>query len=58
MSKKLKEIDIKKSCMLLFQWRGEYKNLDRKKIKRHIKFNLVILDTWWSKNFNGKNIWG
>ena len=58
MSKKLKEIDIKISCMLLFQWRDEYKNLDRKKIKRHIKFNLVILDTWWSKNFNGKNIWG
>ena len=58
MSKKLKEIDIKKSCMLLFQWLDEYKNLDRKKIKRHIKFNLVILDTWWSKNFNGKNIWG
>ena len=57
MSKKLKEIDIKKSWMLLFQWRDEYKNLDRKKIKRHIKFNLVILDTWWSKNFNGKNIW-
>ena len=57
MSKKLKEIDIKKSWMLLFQWRDEYKNLDRKKIKRHIKFNLVILDTWWSKNFSGKNIW-
>ena len=57
MSKKLKEIDIKKSWMLLFQWRDEYKNLDRKKIKRHIKFNLVILDTWWLKNINGKNIW-